>query len=98
MFERTGSGFPSLTPVYYNPNVGPDFLRRLLSEMNVTISRDRRQLTDWLGTGKFLLCIGCGDIKRARSEGLPVSELDRKHLKEAGNSIGLNGNSGACPC
>jgi iron(III) transport system substrate-binding protein len=94
MFERTGSGFPSLTPIYYNPHLGADFLRRLLGEMNITISRDRRQPTDWLGTGKFLLCIGCGDIERAKSEGLPVNELDRRHLKEAGNSITLNGNSG----
>jgi len=94
MFERTGSGFPSLTPLYYNPNVGPDFIRRLLGEMNVTISRDRRQATDWLATGKFPLCIGCGDIEAAKTEGLPVDELDRKRLKEGGNSITLNGNSG----
>jgi iron(III) transport system substrate-binding protein len=94
MFERTGSGFPSLTPIYYNPHLGPDFLRRLLRDMDITVSRDRRQATDWLGTGKFPLCIGCGDIERARSEGLPVHELDRRQLKEAGNSIALNGNSG----
>jgi iron(III) transport system substrate-binding protein len=94
MFERTGSGFPSLTPVYYNHDLGADFLRRLLGEMSVTISRDRRQATDWLATGKFPLCIGCGDIQRAKSEGLPVDELDRSRLKEAGNSITLNGNSG----
>ncbi|HEX9272728.1 MAG TPA: ABC transporter substrate-binding protein, partial [Candidatus Binatia bacterium] len=29
MFERTGSGFPSLTPVYYSPNLGADFIKRL---------------------------------------------------------------------
>jgi iron(III) transport system substrate-binding protein len=94
MFERTGSGFPSLTPIYYNPRLGPDFIKRLLGEMNVTVSRDRRQSTDWLANGKFPLCIGCGDIERAARNGLPVAELDRDHLKEAGNNIGLNGNSG----
>jgi len=94
MFERVGSGFPSLTPVYYNPRLGPDFIKRLLGEMNVTVSRDRRQATDWLGTGKVVLCIGCADVERASRDGMPVSELDRKHLKEAGNNIGLNGNSG----
>ena len=94
MFERTGSGFPSLTPVYYNPHLGPDFIKRLVGEMNVTVSRDRRQATDWLGTGKFVLCIGCGDVERASRDGMPVSELDRRHLKEAGNNITLNGNSG----
>jgi len=94
MFERLGSGFPSLTPVYYNARVGPDFIKRLLGEMNVTASRDRRQATDWLGTGKFVLCIGCADVEHASRDGMPVRELDRKQLKEAGNNIGLNGNSG----
>jgi iron(III) transport system substrate-binding protein len=94
MFERSGSGFPSLTPIYYNSRLGPDFLKRLLGEMMVTVSRDRRQSTDWLGSGKYSLCIGCGDIERAAKEGLPVAELDRRQLKEAGNNIGLNGNSG----
>ncbi|HMF48750.1 MAG TPA: hypothetical protein VK603_08915 [Candidatus Saccharimonadales bacterium] len=94
MFERVGSGFPSLTPIYYNSRLGADFLKRLLGEMNITVSRDRRQATDWLASGRFVLCIGCGDVERASKDGLPVSELDRKHLKEAGNGIGLNGNSG----
>ena len=95
MFERAGSGFPSMTPVYYNPRLGPDFIKRLLGEMDVTVSRDRRQSTDWLGSGKFALCIGCGDIERAAKEGLPVGgPLDRRSLKEAGSNIGLNGNSG----
>ena len=94
MFERVGSGFPSLTPVYYNPSLGPDFIKRLVGEMNVTVSRDRRQATDWLGTGKFDLCVGCGDVERASRDGMPVGELDRKQLKEAGNTITLNGNSG----
>ena len=94
MFERTGSGFPSLTPVYYNADLGPNFLKRLVGEMNVTVSRDRRQATDWLASGKFPLCIGCGDVERASRDGLPVSEFERRQLKEAGNSITLNGNSG----
>ena len=94
MFERVGSGFPSMTQIYYNSRLGPDFIKRLLSEMNVTVSRDRRQATDWLGTGKVVLCIGCADVERASRDGMPVNELDRKYLKEAGNGIGLNGNSG----
>ena len=94
MFERVGSGFPSLTPVYYNPRLGPDYIKRLFGEMSVTVSRDRRQATDWLGTGKVVLCVGCADVEHASRDGIPVGELDRKHLKEAGNNIGLNGNSG----
>jgi hypothetical protein len=94
MFERVGSGFPGLTPIYYNPRLGPNFIKRLLGEMIITVSRDRRQVTDWLASGKFALCIGCADVEHASKDGMPVSELDRTHLKEAGNGIGLNGNSG----
>jgi ABC-type Fe3+ transport system substrate-binding protein len=94
MFERAGSGFPGLTPVYYNPRLGPEFLKRLLGDIGVTVSRDRRQATDWLASGKYPLCIGCGDIEHAAKDGLPVAELERKYLKEAGHGIGLNGNSG----
>ena len=94
MFERTGSAFPSLNRMYYNPRLGPDFLKRLISDMNPTVSRNRRQATDWLGAGKFPLCIGCSGVERARKAGVPVSELDRKQLKEAGNRIGPSGNSG----
>ena len=94
MFERVGSGFPGLTPIYYNPRLGPEFIKRLLGTMNVTVSRDRRQATDWLASGKFVLCIGCADVEHASKDGMPVSELDRRYLKEGGNGIGLNGNSG----
>jgi len=59
--------------------------------MNVTVSCDRRQATDWLASGKFVLCIGCADVEHASKDGMPVGELDRRHLKEAGNGISLNG-------
>ena len=62
--------------------------------MNVTVSRDRRQATDWLASGKFPLVHRLRRHRAAAKDGLPVAELDRKHLKEAGNSITLNGNSG----
>jgi iron(III) transport system substrate-binding protein len=50
------------TPVlffYYNSKLGPEFMRRLYGEMDVTIARDYRQPVDWLATGKFSLCIPC---------------------------------------
>mgnify|MGYP003694622473 CR=1 FL=1 len=39
---------------YYHPELGPAFLRKLYGEMQVTVSRDARQMTDWLASGKFL--------------------------------------------
>jgi hypothetical protein len=98
MFERVGSGFPSLTPIYYNPRLGPDFIKRLLGEMSVTVSRDRRQATDWLASGKFVLCIGCGDVEHASRDGTPVSELGRGYLKDTGNNIEPQWQQRPSPC
>ena len=94
LFERPGVGSPSVVRFYYNAQLGPDFLRRLLTEMDVTVSQDRRQSSDWLASGKFPICIDCGDTDRAKQQGLPVDEFPHASLKEASYEIGTSGNSG----
>ncbi len=68
--------------LYHMPDLGPAFLRRFFSEMNVTLTRDDRQAMDWLATGKFSLCLFCGNIETARTQGLPVSDADSSTWKE----------------
>jgi iron(III) transport system substrate-binding protein len=94
LFERPGTGSPSVVRFYHNPQLGPDFLRRLLTEMDLVVSQDRRQSSDWLASGKFPICIDCGDTDRAKKQGLPVEEFSHDNLKEAGNEISTSGNSG----
>jgi iron(III) transport system substrate-binding protein len=94
LYERVGVGSPSVVRFYYNAQLGPDFLRRLLTEMNLTVSQDRRQSSDWLASGKFPICIDCGDTDRAKQQGLPVDEFPHANLKEAGYEISTSGNSG----
>ena len=94
LFERPGAGSPSIVRFYYNPQLGPDFLHRLLGEMDLVVSQDRRQSSDWLASGKFPICIDCGDTDRAKKQGLPVDEFAHANLKEAGNEISTSGNSG----
>ena len=94
VFERPGTGSPSVVRFYHNPQLGPDFLRRLLTETDLVISQDRRQSSDWLASGRFPICIDCGDTDRAKQQGLPVDEFSHDHLKEAGNEISTSGNSG----
>jgi ABC-type Fe3+ transport system substrate-binding protein len=63
--------------VYYNPKLGPAFLHRLFSEMDVTIGSNNRQLMDWLAAGKFSLGLFIGrDIETALKQGLPVAEVN----------------------
>jgi hypothetical protein len=75
LFERPGVGSPSLIRFYHDAQLGPDFIKRLFSEMDVTVSQDRRQSSDWLASGKFPICIDCGDTDRAKQQGLPVDEF-----------------------
>jgi iron(III) transport system substrate-binding protein len=70
-----GRGSVNMAFFYHNPDVGPQFIRRLLSEMDITLFRDFRQGTDWLAKGKFPLCFFCYDIEKAKKQGLPVDEF-----------------------
>jgi len=69
-----GPGGLASRVLYYHPKVGPDFLRRLLTEMDVTLFRDIRQSIDWLGRGRYAICFFChrGFLRQAKLQGLPV--------------------------
>ena len=77
----TGLG-ASLQFFYYHPELGAEYIKRLFGDMEPTLGRDRRQITDWLAQGKYALCVGCRDSARAKSQGLPVDELDNIDWKE----------------
>jgi iron(III) transport system substrate-binding protein len=94
LFERPGVGSPSVIRFYHNSQLGADFVKRLFTEMDVTVSQDRRQSSDWLAAGKFPICIDCGDTDRAKQQGLPVDEFPHASLKEASYEVSTSGNSG----
>jgi len=83
-YGRGGSIPTPMLVLYYNPKVGRKFLKRLFDEMDLTISRDRRQATNWLARGKYTLCFMCRDIERAKRQGLPVAAYPADRIKEAG--------------
>src|ERR1043166_3295872 len=81
--EPTNTGLgASLQFIYYHPELGPEFLRKLFVDMQPTFGRDRRQITDWLAQGRYALCVGCRDAGRAKTQGLPVEELESVDWKE----------------
>jgi iron(III) transport system substrate-binding protein len=69
---------------YYHAKLGPEFIKKLYGEMEVSIARDYRQPVDWLAAGKFSLCIPCvaDEMDKAMQQGLPVGQVLR--LKEGG--------------
>ncbi len=76
-----GAGLP-WQYLYYNPELGPPYVKRLYSEMDVTMTGDIRQAIDWLATGKFTLCIPCRNVARGKHQGLPIEDFEPYDLKE----------------
>jgi iron(III) transport system substrate-binding protein len=70
--------------LYYHPQLGPAYIKRLYGEMDVTMSADLRQAVDWMAMGKVVLCIPCqgSGVARARNQGLPVDQFEPFHFKE----------------
>lgn len=92
--RAAGIAAPSMRFLYYHPELGPKFLKRLFGDMDVTLFRDRRQSVDWLVNGKFSICFMClpTEIAKATAQGLPVDGFGT--LKEGSLLDSLTGNIG----
>ncbi len=71
---------------YHEKSLGPEFIKRILTETDIVISSDTRQMGDWLAGGKFALSIfgpiSRMDLDMMQLQGLPVSWFAPEHLKE----------------
>ncbi len=72
--------------LYRDPQLGPEFLRRFLSETKLTATRNHRQMVDWLALGKFAIAALAPQdyvrIYEAKEQGLPVSSFVAENFKE----------------
>jgi iron(III) transport system substrate-binding protein len=71
---------------YYQKSLGPEFIKRILTETDIVISTDTRQMGDWLAGGKFAFSIfgpvSRMDLDLMQIQGLPVAWFSPDHLKE----------------
>ena len=69
--------------LYMNKSLGPEFMSKLYDDMQMTLSRDHRQLVDWLASGKAAVCVPCDDAELggAQEQRLPVESVTHT-LKE----------------
>ena len=77
---------------YFNPEIGPDYMKRFFGGMDVSYAKNFQQMTNWLAQGKYAICMGCKDSARAKKQGLPVDDFDTNHWKE-GSSFSAGGGS-----
>ena len=87
-----GPGNGALRFFYHTPELGPKFIKRLFSETDLTLFRDRRLGSDWLITGKFALCFFCAGIPEAKKQGLPVDTFGT--MKEGAGLVSQYGTIG----
>jgi iron(III) transport system substrate-binding protein len=80
--RRPGSGGDAIRFFYNHPDLGPNFLRRLFSEAEITLSAENAQGINWMALGKYPLGLFFGDVDIAKAQGLPVDELDPHPFKE----------------
>jgi iron(III) transport system substrate-binding protein len=79
----SGSQRIGLRGFYHTPELGAEFIRRLYGEMDVTLTQEIRQATDWLAHGKFAICFFCSEIPKVKAQGLPVEEFRTARWKES---------------
>jgi iron(III) transport system substrate-binding protein len=86
-----GGGY--LNFFYHNPKLGPEFIRRLLIEADLTPSRDMRQMVDWLAVGKYSIALTQPTgVYDAKNQGLPVDNFDTSIFKEGASLSTTSGN------
>ena len=79
-------GFPSglLQFAFYHPDLGANFLRQLFGDMDITLSREGRQIVDWLSVGKFAIAIApsASEVQAGMKQGLPLNRFEPRAFKE----------------
>jgi iron(III) transport system substrate-binding protein len=63
--------------IYYSADLGPQFIRRLLTETQVTFAENEHQMMDWVGAGKYYMHVlaKLENTENARKQGLPVMQI-----------------------
>jgi len=81
---RIGSARNQMFTVYSRKDLGPEYLKRLYGEMDVTISRSLPQIADWIAGGKFAIAIGGVDCDDLAAKGLPVVPIHFEGIAAVG--------------
>lgn len=63
--------------LFYSPDLGPEYIRRLVTETSLTFASNEHQMMDWVGSGKFNIHVMAKleNTQNARKQGLPVLQV-----------------------
>ena len=80
--SRVSTVAHSLRFLFNHPELGAEYVKRLFSEMEITYSRDERQMVDWLGAGKYAIAFFVTEVEAAAKQGLPIKDFEPAQFKE----------------
>jgi hypothetical protein len=83
-----GSARNQMYVLYIREDLKPKYLKRLVGEMAITISRNVVQLGDWLAQGKFAIALGGVDCPDLALKGLPVAVWKSTRKRSTTSSLG----------
>jgi len=68
---------------YLTPSLGKDFIKQLFTQ-NVTLSKDDRQLSDWVGRGQFAIGVAAQGFEaiQLKKNGVPIEFMRADNLQE----------------
>jgi len=76
---------------YRQPDLGPEFIRQLHAQTDISIIRSNEQMLDWLSSGKYAFGIGARDVDTATMQGLPLAQFLSGSLKGGSSVTAYNG-------
>lgn len=83
-FDPRGRGPGSTEVIMFSRHFGEEFVRRLWLGQELVLSRDGRQLADWLAHGTYPLSFArLSDVKGMKDQGFPVDVLAIPDAPEA---------------
>jgi ABC-type Fe3+ transport system substrate-binding protein len=88
-----GGGLAIATLWYVNPKLGKEFIQKIFTAQELALSRDDRQLLDFIGQGKYPIAIGPSEVlaKEFIAKGLPVRQSNPEALQEGALTTAGNG-------
>jgi ABC-type Fe3+ transport system substrate-binding protein len=84
--RQAGPGGVPARAILKNPQLGPRWFERLYAEQDVTLSRDQRQMVDWVVQGRFPIALFIAETETsvAAAQGLPIAPVRADQFKEGG--------------
>jgi ABC-type Fe3+ transport system substrate-binding protein len=91
--RKAGDGLAMALAMYYTPELGPEFVRRFFSEMDVTLSQDQRQNAEWVASGRFAMNLRPDNREVSALLGVGAKLSIVSTLKARGKAIDSSGGS-----